>query len=305
MITILAGENAFARKSEVDKLVHAFIAEHGEFGLERLDGEEVEYDRIRESLESLPFLASKKLVVLRTPGANKQFLENAEPLLSSLPDSTDVIIIEPKLDKRLSYYKFLKKQSGFQEVGELDEAGLGRWLTAEAKNRGGSLSSSDARYLLERVGTHQQILGNELDKLLNYQPEITRVTIDLLTEPTPQSTIFELLEAAFAGRTAKAMAIYQDLRAAREEPIAIIAMIAWQLHIVALVKTAGDRDPASIAKEAKVNPFVVRKSQVIANRMSLQQLKVLIHDVLEIDVALKSRSIDADEALNNLIVTMK
>ena len=47
-------------------------------GLQRIDGEEVEYDAIREALESLPFLASKKLVVLRAPSANKEFVEKVE-----------------------------------------------------------------------------------------------------------------------------------------------------------------------------------------------------------------------------------
>ena len=305
MIIVLTGENSFALKRELNTLVSAFLSEHGDFGLERFDGEESEYDRIRESLESLPFLAAKKLVVLRSPSANKQFLEHAERLFSSLPDSTDVIVIEPKLDKRTVYYKYLKKQPGFTEYAELDELALAKWLSAEAKVQGGTLSPGDARYLAERVGLSQQILINELTKLISYDANITRETINLLTEPSPQSTIFELLEAAFAGRSKRALEIYQNLRQAREEPIAIIAMIAWQLHVLALVKTAGSRDSADLAREAKVNPFVVRKSQGIANRMTLAELKDLTHTVLELDVALKSRSIDPDEALKNLIVTWK
>ncbi len=305
MITIFAGENVFVRKTEVDKLVQTFMAEHGEFGLERLDGEEVEYDRIRESLESLPFLASKKLVVLRTPGASKQFLENAETLLGNLPDSTDVIIIEPKLDKRLSYYKFLKKQPGFHELDNVDESGLTNWLVQQAKGRDGTLSSSDARYLVERVGANQQMLANELDKLLNYNSAVTRSTIDLLVEPNPQSTIFELLDAALAGKTKRALELYQEQRAQKVEPQQILALVGWQLHAMALVKTAGDRDPATIAKEAKLNPFVVRKTQGIVRNMSLAELKKLIHETLELDVRLKSENIDADEALQNLIISLK
>ena len=53
MITILSGENTYSRNAVLGQLVNAFIKEHGDFGLERLDGEEVEYDRMREALESL------------------------------------------------------------------------------------------------------------------------------------------------------------------------------------------------------------------------------------------------------------
>ncbi len=60
MLITLTGNNGFLLKAELNRLVKSFLAEHGEMALERIDGEEAEYDRIRESLESLPFLASKK-----------------------------------------------------------------------------------------------------------------------------------------------------------------------------------------------------------------------------------------------------
>lgn len=305
MITVLTGSNSFLLNHTLRGLIAAFVAEHTDLGMEKLDGEEASFDRMREALESLPFLASKKLVVLQQPSANKEFLEKAVDLLSNAPDTTDVIIIEPKLDKRLSYYKFLKKKSDFKEFNELDERGLAAWLVAAAKEQGGSLSTADARYLVERVGANQQFLSNELTKLLSYDPAVTRHTIDLLTEPTPTSTIFELLDAALAGRTKRALELYAEQRAMKVEPQQIIAMLAWQLHVLALVKTAGNRDPGVIAKEAKLNPFVVRKTQGIARRLTLADIKALIRHTLQLDIRLKSQLIDADEALQSLILELK
>lgn len=304
MITTLTGANSFLLQRELRRVVGGFVAEYTDMALERIDGEEAEYDRIREALESLPFLASKKLVVLRSPSANKQFVENFEKLLGDLPETTDVILVEPKLDKRLSYYKFLKKSTDFQEFNELDENGLSRWLVESAKEQGASLSQSDARFLVERVGINQQLLVNELEKLISYDTNITRATIELLVESTPQSTVFELLDAAFAGNTKKAMQLYAEQRKLRVEPQAILAMISWQLYAMAVVKAAGDRDPNTIAREAKLNPFVVRKTQGITRRISLAELKQLVHNVLKLDVDLKSKSIDADDALQNLLLTL-
>jgi DNA polymerase-3 subunit delta len=124
MITILTGRNSFMLQQELQRIINKFVSQHTDMGLERLDGEEVEYDRIREGLQSLPFLASKKLVVLRDGSANKQFLENAEKLLKDIPESTDLVIVEPKIDKRLSYFKLLKKIGDFKEFNELDGMGL-------------------------------------------------------------------------------------------------------------------------------------------------------------------------------------
>jgi len=302
MMVTLTGENVFGLRTELDKQVRQFLDEHGDMALERLDGEEAPFERLQEALQSLPFLASKKMVVLRSPSANKQFTENAERLLGELPETTDVILVEPKLDKRSSYYKLLKKVTDYREFAELDRAGLARWLVAAAKEQGGSISQGDAMYLVERVGANQLMLGNELKKLLLYDPHITRTTINILTEPTPQSTVFELLEAAFAGRSKQALSLYEEQRALKVEPQQIIAMLAWQLHILALVKTAGDRTPDQIARESKVNPFVVRKSSTIARKLSLVELKTLVADLLLIDSRLKRESLDADEAIRTFLL---
>jgi DNA polymerase III delta subunit len=304
MVITLTGINSFLLKAELNRLVGEFVAEHGDFGLERLDWEEAAYDRISESVQSLPFLAGKKLVVLKNGGANKQFAENIEHILESMNETTDLILVEPKLDKRLSYYKTLKKKTDFKEFNELDGQGLANWLVRAVREQGGELKPADARYLLERVGANQQLLSNELDKLLNYQAKITRETIDLLTELTPQSTIFELLDAAFTGNTKRALTLYAEQRALKVEPQQIIAMLGWQLHVLAVIKTAGDRNADEIARESKINPYVIRKSQSIARKLTLPELKKLVHDALTLDVRLKSESIDADEALQHYLLTV-
>jgi len=305
VITTLTGENSFAWGELVRGLTDSFVAEHGELTLERLDGEEDDFGLIQQALTSLPFLATQKMVVLRMPSKNKQFLEQFEQLLVSLPSTTDVIIVEPKLDKRLNYYKFLKKETDFQEFPELDYNALAGWLTSTAKENKGSLGAGDARYLVEHVGANQQLLAHELDKLILYNPNITRQTIDLLTERQPQSTVFQLLEAAFAGRNRETLELYAQQRALKVEPQQIIALLAWQLHVVAVVKTAGDRSADQIAQAASMNPYVVRKSQNIARSLSLPELKKRVADLATIDKRLKRTPINPDEALQHYLLTLK
>lgn len=304
MITTLTGANSFGWQAALGQQVDVFLKEHGDLALERLDGQEVSYERLHEALTSLPFLASKKLVVLRAPSTNKKFAEEIEHIVSEIPETTDVILVEPKLDKRLSYYKFLKKKTDFHEFPELDVNGLAQWLSDSAKIQNGSLGTADARYLVERVGASQQLLANELEKLLIYNPQITRQTIDLLTEPTPQSTIFQLLEAAFNGQRKQLLDLYKEQRALKVEPPQIIAMLAWQLHILAIIKTAGEKGAQTIASDARINPFVVQKSQAIARNLSLSELKKLISDLLKIDIASKRTSINTDEALQHYLLSL-
>ncbi|MGH7195884.1 MAG: DNA polymerase III subunit delta [Candidatus Saccharimonadales bacterium] len=312
MITTLAGENSFALGNELGLLVQKFLSEFDAMGLERIDGEEADFNKISEALNSLPFLAGKKLVVLRSASANKQFIESAEDLLKDLPETTDVILVEPKLDKRSSYYKFLKKATDFKEFNALDENGLARWLVEIAKQKDASISPADARFLVQRLGLNQELLKNSLDILLLASDKITRKTIEEMTEPTPQSKVFDLLEAAFNGRTKLALELYDDQRAQKVEPLAIIAMIAWQLKILAIIKAAGQKPglrqaqpkPAEIAQESKINPFVINKNMALARQLPLARVQQLVADLLELDVRLKTESIDADEALRLYLLNL-
>jgi DNA polymerase-3 subunit delta len=304
VVVTLTGENDFLRKAELRKLVDGFVAEHGDMAVERYDGDEADAARMRESVGSLPFLTARKLVILDEPGKQKAFAEHIDAILKEVAETTDVVIIEPKLDKRSSYYKTLKKSTDFREFSDLDGQGLVRWATEYIAEKGGSLSLADARFLIDRVGLNQQLLSAELDKLLTYGPKVTKATIETLVEPTPQSTVFDLLEAALAGKTRQAMELYREQRALRVEPQAIIGMLAWQLHILALVKTAGSRNIDAIAKEAKLNPYVVRKTQTLARTRSLEQVKTMVKDLLDLDTNLKTKMIDPDEALQLYLISL-
>jgi len=304
MVVTLTGPNDHLRKAALSERVAAFIAEHDDMAVERLDGEEASAERMREALQSLPFLSARKLVVLREPGKQKAFAEAIADILEDVAETTDVIIYEPKLDKRSVYYKTLKKATDFQEFAALDASGLARWAAAYVAERQGTLSAGDANTLIARVGSSQQLLQSELDKLLTYDPHITKQTIALLTERTPDSTIFELLDAAFSGNTARVFALYKEQRALKVEPQAIMALMAWQLHILAVVKAAGPRSIDAVAKEAKLNPFVVRKSQGLVRRLSLVDIRRLVADLLRLDMQLKRSAVDADEALQHYLLTM-
>jgi DNA polymerase-3 subunit delta len=304
MITTLTGENETLRAQMQRQIIDAFVATYGDMGLERIDGEETTYEHMHEAVQSLPFLAERKLVVLRSPSANKDFVESFEQFLQDVAETNDVLIIEPKLDKRLSYYKRLKKDTDFKELKVLDSSALAAFAVQYVKGRGGTLSSSDARLLIERVGDNQLIVQHELDKLLAYDPIISKGSIELLTERTPASSIFELLDAAFTGNTKRAMALYHEQRALRVEPQQIIAMLVWQLHILAIAATAGNRSADEIAGQAKISPFTVRKSLPLARRIGAARLKRLITSLREFDIRLKSEPINADEVVQYYLLNV-
>lgn len=304
MITTLTGENDAERLREQARIVGDFVAEYTDMGLERLDGEEATYEQLLAAVQSVPFLVARKLVVIRGGSANKELAERFEQFLAAVTDSTDVLLVEGKLDKRTAFYKQLKKLTDFKEYAVLDAAGLVRFASEYAREQGGTISAGDARLLVERVGTDQLGLRHELDKLLAYDPKVTRQSIELLTDALPQSKIFELLDAAFAGKTARMLTLYKDQRAQGVEPQQIVTMLVWQLYIFAVVK-AGQNKPASeIARTARLSPFVVEKSQALMRRTPLLRLKAMISELRALDVRSKSEGIVLDEALQHYLLTL-
>ncbi len=304
VITTLTGENDAERLREQARIVGEFVAEYTDMGLERLDGEDASYEQLLAAVQSLPFLVTRKLVVIRGASNNKELAERFEQFLDAVTDSTDVLFVEGKLDKRTALYKQLKKLTDFKEYGVLDAAGSARFAGEYVKEQGGALSAGDARLLIERVGIDQLGLRHELDKLLAYSPKITRQSIELLTDALPQSKIFELLDAAFAGRTKQLLVLYKDQRAQDVEPQQIVAMLVWQLYIFAVVK-AGQNKPASeIARTARLSPYVVEKSQALMRRTTLARLKEMISELRALDVRSKSEGIVLDEALQHYLLTL-
>lgn len=302
MITTLSGDDIFALKAELKRLMTEFVAQHGDLSLERIDGDETSSEQILDALQGASFLVEAKMVVVQSLGAHKELIEKIETWKENIPATTAVVLVEEKPDRRAKYYKALQKHTTFKEFTRAAEKDLPGWVFALAKEKGGDISRADANYLVQRVGTDKSLLANELEKLITNNEKISRAQIDELCEPLPQSTVFQLLDAAFAGNAKRTMEIYADQRKQRVEPLAIIGMIAWQLNILAVIKTGEGKSVDEIAKSAKLNPFVVRKSQSVINKLSMRELKKLIHDCLELDARLKREPLNADDALQNLLL---
>ncbi len=304
MIVTLTGTNFYLLKRRMDELVDKFVAKHDELALERVDAEEAEPQAVLDAISSLPFLADRKMVVVRNLGMNKVAAEQIEQIIDSAGNTTDIIFYEPMPDKRTNYFKVLKSKTEFEEFNEMDARALSRWLVDEAKKQAGNLSFADASYLVERVGTNQEQLANELEKLIIYEPKITRANVDILTVKTPQSRVFDLLDAAFSGNKKRALELYAEQRAQKVEPQAIAAMIAWQLRLIALAKYGKDKDSNQIAKDIGTSPYPVIKAQRLASKMDEQKLKDMVGEALKIDEMGKTSPLDLDEALKTYIVTL-
>jgi DNA polymerase-3 subunit delta len=304
MVISLVGNNSFTLHRRLKGLIDEFVANYGDLALEKLDADEVDGQAILDAVQNMPFLATKKMVVVRGLSENKQAAEKIEQIISAAGDDTELVLYEPVIDKRTSYFKTLKSKTQLEELNELDSRGLSKWLEEEARVRGGEIAQADANYVVERVGTDQAMLSNELDKLITYAPKVNRAAIEALTEPLPQSKVFDLLDAAFSGRKKRALELYDEQRAQKVEPQAILSMIAWQLQLLALTKYADGKSTMQIAKDVGMNPYPISKAANLAHKLDEDKFRQMVDFAFELDIKSKTSQLDLDEALKTYITTL-
>ena len=294
MIYFFAGDNKYLIKASVDKLTLPIIKEAGDLAVEKLDAEETSISAVIDSIKSPPFLVSQKCVVVQNAN-DKDLLEkilNTDPI-----DSITAVVIVSKLDKRANYYKLLQKNKNFSLFEQAKVNNISNWVVNYVKDLGGNINRIDANYLIDRVGSNQILLTNELNKLYLYQTNITKETINLLTFQRLQATTFQLLETAFNGQLSKTQQLFIDLKMQKIEPTLIIGAIAWQLHLLVLVKLSGNKSPETIAKELKISQFSVAKTKSLASRIIFTKLKKLVMRASELDLSIKTQYTDSEQAI--------
>lgn len=125
-----------------------------------------------------------------------------------------------------------------------------------------------------------------------------------MTGAVPQSRVFELLDAAFEGNKKRALKLYDEQRAQKVEPQAIMAMISWQLYLLGIVKYSGGKQAGEVAADLSMNPYPVSKAARLASKLSEEKLKSLVNEAYKIDWKSKTSALNLDEALKTYIVTM-
>lgn len=303
MIVAFIGDNAPAREKAAKEFIAAFSNIHGSAAMDKFIGEDLDLITFNDSISTAPFLSSKRMVVVRGLSANKLLAENFESLANKVSDTTDLVIIEGHLDSRSKFLKILDKLADIRSFSNLEGIDLIDWMIEYVKSLGGEISANSAGILIDRVGTNHQLLANELEKLVLYNPKITVEIIKTLTIYSPKSSVFAMLDAALAGNVSESLKLYAEQRTQGMEPQAILGMITWQLHILALVKSAGDMPTKDIISATKLNPFVVRKNQAKLNQMPRDKLIKLFEHAIEVDDQIKSSSVNPDTAVQSLIMS--
>ena len=301
MITTLTGSNQFALREELNKILHEHRSTNGEMSVDRFDGNDTDLDKFSEAIMAVPFLADQKLVVISAIATQKPQHEKIIDILSDVPDSTHVVVYDHELDKRTSLYKFLLKESTMLDMQEPDERSATKWVTEYAKMHAIDIANAEAALLVDRVGLNQWQLHHEILKLGDHQKPITKSLIHEVVALNPRDTIFEMLDLTMQGKRREATEVYRRLLAMKTDPHYVLSMIAWQLHILAILVFGDTMSVDQIAKEAKMSPYMLKKSKRSAQRLDRAQLKQIVSLSAQADTTLKTTSANSALVIEQLL----
>jgi DNA polymerase III delta subunit len=241
------------------------------------------------------------MFILDRPGSYESWTEEFGDLIKTIPTSTTVEVLEPKIDKRLKYFKDLKKIDMFESYDSLNGSQLSNWIVDYVKKQKATISFIDANYLVAVVGNDQNRLVNELDKLLAYNQTISKDNIDLLVEPSLNTTAFKLLDVAFSGQYQQVSKIFNQLIVDKTVIPQIIGAIAWQLQLFAIIKSSPTLSANQIVEKTGANIYAIENSIRTISKYSYSDLASYSRKLVSLSISFRDYQIDQNEALINLL----
>src|SRR6478735_11887622 len=104
MVRLLCGENDFELTRRVGQLKREFDGV-----TERYDGADLTTGQLADIFAGQTLFSVKRTVFLDNPSACGELWQNLEIWLARVSSDTELLLIEPKPDKRTAAYKWLKK----------------------------------------------------------------------------------------------------------------------------------------------------------------------------------------------------
>ena len=281
MVTLLTGDNTF----EIERTVGALITRF-EGVAERIDGSTVELKQLPDLLMGATLFADKRLVIIKNLSENKDVWATFGDWLPRISDDIEVVLVEPKPDKRTITYKELKKQAQIIELmqwSEHDVSKAEKWVSKEAQQLLVSLNTKCIQLLVRRVGNDQWRLFHALEKLA-LADTVTVEVIEALIDANPAENVFNLFDAALQGEGVKVTEMVRTLELS-EDPYRLFALLSGQVFQLAAVVAAGSGD--EVAKDFGVHPYAISKLVPNARQLGKNGIKKIVYAFAKTDDDMK------------------
>lgn len=303
MVIVYTGSDGFAVQEEVNDL-----AARANLETEKIEGVGLTIPDLADLLLGTNLFREQRLVVVRDLSANSSVWQALPDWLERMDETTTLVLIEPKLDKRSRTYKYLTQHTEIREreawtVRDLAKAK--KWTGQKATDLGLELKPTEIEQLVQRsimetdrgASIDKNRLVNNLEKLaLAYGRGLA---FDDIIEPSSSASAFDLLASALSGHDGFVIDL-NNLRA-HEDPFRVSSLMATQVfYLAALANSSKPTD--KVAHDLGAHPYAIRQMSGLARRLSRQSIKRAATILADADYALKSSPTDPWLVLEGALV---
>jgi DNA polymerase-3 subunit delta len=266
--------------------------ERGPGGLEGFDARQSDPGEVAGSLAMLSFDPGTRYLLVDDVGAWKAGqLGPLEEALKELPPETVLVLIaRGKATKQLA--TAVEKAGGeVREYAAPKPWELPKWCVGHARELGLQLDQEAAKELVSRVGTSQQRLSRELEKIgLAVHPSVnvTGADVERLAAADTAPGAYDLADALVAGDLKSTLALAEQLDEHGERPGRLIFPLVRRLrevHQAASLLAAGMPD-AKVSEQLKGPPWATKKVIAKAKKADVGTLEraICVFADLEVDL---------------------
>jgi len=315
-IYLLYGDDEFAMTEFIRNLRNKLGDETtAEMNFVQFSATDLVWPDLIAAAKSMPFLSSRRLVVLDNVERFQKDTESLERLISlleQLPPSTAFLLLERKSTSKSSSASKLRRWveehdsiSFIRACETPHSSGFVTWLQDRASAEGGSIEYEAAVLLSEWVQEDPRLAAQELTKLLDYADRQRPIAVDDVEQCTPyrgQSNIFALVDAIGLRRGDEAQKKLH-LVLQEQDPRKVFPMILRQFRLILRARELID---AGLPPDDSVHnsAFVVKKVAAQARNFTLADIENIYHELLAIDLRSKNGQMDLDVALDCLVVAI-
>lgn len=293
---VLSGDEDFLMRQSRRQLLASLVKpEELELALVVFPGEQTDLSTVRNELDTLPFLASCRIVVV----------ENADPFvtahrpaleqLAAQPPKVGILILEvrtfPETTRLAKALPDTAKIACKAPAAHRLPAWCSQWC---ASRYGKQLPSEAAELLVQLAGTGLGLLDQELAKLavaVGDADTILPADVQRYVSRSRAADVFRILEAIGAGQPAEALSILEELFSEGEDPLAILAPLTAQLRKLAAVAryvSAGmSLQQAMDAAGIPAWPKARQNAEQQLRHLGRRRLERLSHWLAELNAGLK------------------
>ncbi len=252
--------------------------------------------------QTLPFLAERRVVFVRN--AERYNSEAAAgallAYLESPNESTILVLLAHKIDKRTKFYKACKKAGEIVECPALDERAVVEWVREAVRTHGKSMDGGAVRAMVDRTGNHLSDVQNALTLIVNYvgdeRDSISIEDVEAACTDVAEEEVWALTDAIAESRSGDALVALRRLPDLGKHPDELIGTINWLLKSAYAVAIAEG--------QPNISRFVAQKVGPLTKKLGVVKLRAAFALCTDTQFMMRTTGVDSELALELLVVKL-